>query len=128
MPSSKQQVKKSKPDVTLLRLVFRATDRAIFDYAASGEKSVETRAATAKYRALKKGDICILVCGKNKVEKKIKNVRTFKSITALFKVYSIKKVMPWVKTEKEAQQVYYSFPGYKEKIKNVGLVAFEFLA
>jgi ASC-1-like (ASCH) protein len=123
--SSKQPVKKSRPKVKTFRLVFRAVDRAIFAYTASGVKSVETRAATAKYAPLKKGDICVLVCGKERSVKTVKRVRVFKSITALFKVYPLKKVMPWVKTVTEAEKVYHSFPGYKEKIKKVGLVAFE---
>lgn len=129
MPSSKLQVKrnnkKTKVETKVLRLVFRSNDRAIFDFAASGVKSVETRANTSKYSNIKAGDECQLVCGNKKVTFIIKKVKKFKSIVALFRVYPIKKVMPWVKTVKEAEAVYYSFPGYKEKIAEVGLVAFE---
>lgn len=106
-------------------LKFRAINREIFEAVKTGKKKVETRAATDKYRAIKAGDTVVLVCGKNKFEKEVKKVKIFKTITSLLKVYKPQQINPGIKTLKETREMYYSFPGYKEKIKKYGLAAFE---
>ncbi len=111
--------------MTKYTLKFRATNKSIFLDIKSGKKSVETRAASERYRDIKAGDVVVLVCGKERFEKKIKKARIFKSIKALLKTYPIKKIMPQFSTEKEIRDSYYSYPGYKEKIKKFGLVALE---
>jgi ASC-1-like (ASCH) protein len=109
-----------------VRFVFRREDRAIFEHVKTGVKSVETRAATKKYSSLLPGDVCLMVCGRERVEKTIHRVRTFRTIDALFRAYPIKKVMPWVRTIREAKRVYDGFPGYREKIAEFGIIALEF--
>ena len=104
---------------------FRAVNRDIFLDIKSGKKSVETRAATERYQNIKAGDIIVLVCGKERFQKKIKKARIFKSIRALIKTYPIKKIMPGMTTEKELREAYYGYPGYKEKIQKHGIVALE---
>ena len=86
---------------------------------------METRAATERYQNIKAGDVIILVCGKEIFQKKIKKVKIFKSIKSLIKTYPIKKIMPGMTTEKELRGAYYSYPGYKEKIKKYGIIALE---
>jgi ASC-1-like (ASCH) protein len=106
-------------------LRFRSTDKDIFDAILSGKKKVETRAATARYKGMNKGDKIVFVCGKNKFVKEIKKAQVFKSISSLLKKYKFKQINPSVKSEKELEAMYFSFPGYKEKIKKSGLVALE---
>ena len=106
-------------------LKFRATNKSIFLDIKSGKKSVETRAASERYKDIKAGDIVVLVCGKERFGKKVKKARMFKSIKALLKTYPIKKIMPHFSTEKELQNACYSYPGYKEKIQKYGLIALE---
>lgn len=104
---------------------FRAVNKDIFLDIKSGKKTVETRSATEKYKDIKAGDILILVCGKNRFEKEIKKSKIFKTIKSLVKIYSAKKIMPNINTEKELRAAYYNYPNYKEKIKKFGLIALE---
>lgn len=106
-------------------LRFRAVNKDIFLDIKSGKKTVETRAATEKYRNIKDGDLMVLVCGKEKFEMKVKKAKIFKSIKSLIKAYAIKKIMPNLSTEKELRDAYYSYPNYKEKIKKFGIIALE---
>ena len=92
----------------------------------SGKKKVETRAATERYNKIQKGDILVLVCGKERIEKEIIEAKHFKNLPGLLKTYSIGLIMPGrAKTLKEAQKIYFSYPGYEEKIKKFGLMAFK---
>lgn len=90
-----------------------------------GSKKVETRAATAKYQKIKKGDILVFVCGKERLEKQIKKVHCFKDISDMLKKFKVKDIMPDRNTRKELESAYFSYSGYEDKIKQFGLVAFE---
>lgn len=106
-------------------LKFRAVNKDIFLDIKSGKKTVETRAATERYKDIKAGDMLVLVCGKERLEKVIKKVRIFKTINSLLKTYSIKKIVPKLNSEKEWREELYTYPNYKEKIKKFGLIALE---
>lgn len=106
-------------------LRFRAVNKDIFLDIKSGKKTVETRAATEKYKNIKDGDMVVLVCGKERFEKKIRKAKIFKSIASLVKNYSLKSIMPNISSAKELEQAYYSYPNYGEKIKKYGLIALE---
>jgi len=90
-----------------------------------GEKTIETRAATPKYRQVKPGDILIFHCGEEKLEKKVKEVLIFGSIEELAKTLGIREIMPFASSVEEMKEVYFSFPGNKEKIAKYGLIAFK---
>lgn len=107
------------------QLRFRTVDKDIFEAIKNGRKNVETRAATARYKNIKKGDALTLVCGKDKFQKIIKTVKTFKTIRALLKKYKPSEINPNLKSAKELEEMYNSFPGYREKIKKSGLIALE---
>ncbi len=96
-----------------------------FEAINDGTKTIETRAATIKYKNLKKGDMLVFVCGKSKIKKEAKQVRYFKSVVALLRAYSFKKITPFVKTKQECVATYESYPAYKEKIDQFGVVAIE---
>lgn len=106
-------------------LKFRAVNKDIFLDIKSSKKTVETRAATQKYRGIKAGDMLILSCGKKKFEIRVKKTKIFPSIKSLIKTYPIKRIMPQISTEKELRNTYYNYPNYKEKIKKFGLIALE---
>jgi len=106
-------------------LRFRAVNKDTFLDIKSGKKAVETRAATERYQNIKAGDGLVLVCGKNRFEKKVKKAKIFKTIKGLAKAYPIKKIMPDISSIKELEMTYYSYPNYKEKIKKFGLIALE---
>lgn len=107
-------------------LKFRATDKKIFQALLDGTKKVETRAKTVKYKDIKKGDEVVLSCGTKKLVKIVTKINNYKSITSLLKDYKPSEITPWAKTKKELEAIYYSFPNYKEKIAEFGLVAIEF--
>jgi len=106
-------------------LRFRAVNEDIFQAIKNGKKKVETRAGTIKFRNIKKGDILKFVCGGKSFEKKIARVTVFKTIPELIKKYKIKEINPAANSAEDLIKIYYSFPGYKEKIKEFGLIAME---
>lgn len=105
-------------------LRFRAKDRGNFLEIKGGKKKIETRAATDKYRKILKGDTLVFTCGKERLEKKIKKVEIYRSLDAMFKAVNPKHIMPSVPTTTEMKKIYYSYPGYKEKLKEFGVIAF----
>lgn len=108
---------------TVLR--FREVDRAIFMAVKNGDKTVETRAATVKFKDLKNGDQLILICGKDKIEKTVRKSKIFKSVDELLASIDFKKIMTTASSAEEAKRVYDSFPGYQEKIAKFGIIALE---
>jgi ASC-1-like (ASCH) protein len=105
-------------------LRFRSVDKPTFDAIQLGTKSIETRAATTKYYDIKPGDVLVFSCRGENFEKKVKDVQHFDSIEVMLKTIDLKKIMPEATSLKEAENIYYSFPGYKEKIAESGLLAF----
>ena len=106
-------------------LRFRQINRNTFEAIRNGKKKVETRAATTKYADIKKDDMVKFVCGSSSFIRKVKKVQKFKTVDLMLKKYKVKDINPFIKTKEELLEKYYSFPGYKEKIKRYGLIAFE---
>ncbi len=107
-------------------LRFRVIDRDNFNEIKYGLKTVETRANTERYANVKTRDILLFVCGKDRLRKKIRRVRRFKTIAAMTRAISYKKIMPSVSSIRGMREVYYGYPNYKEKIKKFGIVAMGF--
>tara|TARA_Y100000031_G_C8197895_1_gene374664 strand:+ start:859 stop:1041 length:183 start_codon:yes stop_codon:yes gene_type:complete len=55
-------------------LKIRKVDKLVFDSIVKGEKVIETRAATPRYRKIKAKDILAFVCEGKRVEKEAKKV------------------------------------------------------
>ncbi|MBU4082341.1 hypothetical protein KKB98_00070 [Patescibacteria group bacterium] len=106
-------------------LKIRQVDKVVFDTIKKGQKTIETRAATDKYRRIKAGDILVFVCGDEKLDKSVEKVDIYKGIDEMIKVIDFKSVMSFVNSIDEMKKVYFSFPNYKEKIEKFGLVAFK---
>jgi ASC-1-like (ASCH) protein len=104
-------------------LRFRTVDRVDFDTLVDGRKTVETRAATDKYKKIQVGDVLVIKCGDEVIEKAVKKVEIFTGIDELVSAVGLHNIMPLVKDLAEAKKVWYSYPGYKEKIEKHGLVA-----
>lgn len=103
----------------------REVDRSTFLAIKKGTKSVETRAATERYRDIKAGDILRFKCGADVFECRVRRAAIFKTITALVKKYGVRPLNPQCKSEKDLRAMYASFPGYSDKIKRYGLIALE---
>ncbi len=103
---------------------FRAADRDIFEAIVDGRKKIETRAATKKYAGIKAGDIVVLSCGGARCEKSVARVEHFPSVAAILRRHRPKDINPSIRTAAEARAMWAGFPGYTEKIRRGGLVAF----
>lgn len=88
-------------------------------------KTVETRAATEKYKNIKAGDGVCIICGKEVIVKYVKRVRYFRSIVSMLRAVPYRKINPLFSSVAAAERIYYGYPGYREKIKKFGLVALE---
>ena len=106
-------------------LRFAAINTQTWDFIKNGKKKIETRANTIKYASAAAGDTLILSCAGKKFKKKVKKVTRFKSIGALLKVYAPESINPGIYTRVETEAIYARYPGYSEKIKEFGIIAFE---
>lgn len=102
---------------------FREVDRDKFEDIIAGRKTIETRAATEKYQNIESGDTLTAICGKNRIEKVISAVKFYKTPDALIDDLGYTEILPTAVSREEAIEIYYTFPGYREKIKEGGLVA-----
>ncbi len=106
------------------RIVLRETDRELFDQIKSGQKSIETRAATPRYIKIEAGDELKFVCGNDEIIKSVMAVAHYDTVESIFHSADWNKVMPGVDSLDDAKRIYYSFPQYEEKIDLHGLRAF----
>lgn len=107
------------------RLVFREKDKFNFDQLKSGVKSIETRAASVKYKNINIGDGLVFSCGDATFSRNVAKKYWWPSIDMMTKEISFKKVMPEVESVEEMKKVYASYPNYSEKIAEFGLLGFE---
>ena len=106
-------------------LRIRKTDSKLLDLIKSGQKTIETRAATKKFQKIKVGDSLKFVCGKKSIEKKVLEIHYFKTINDLLRNLDLKRIMPHAPTPEQAKQIWFSFSSYEEKIQKYGLLAFK---
>jgi ASC-1-like (ASCH) protein len=106
-------------------LPFRAEDRDKFEALKSGHKSTETRAGGPKYRGMIEGDLAVITCGQEKLERRIVNLRHFETLEELFQAVPYAQIFPWATSLEEAKGFYDAYPGYTERIRDHGVVAFE---
>ena len=107
-------------------LRIRKIDKGIFNDIKDGLKTIETRAATTKFRNIKNKDILVFLCDGVKFDKEVIGIEHFKSIEDMAKKLDIKKIMPQISSLEQMKDAYYSFTGYQEKIKKLGLIAIKF--
>ncbi len=105
-------------------LRFRASDKKLFGELVSGAKSIETRAATIKFKPIEVGDTLTFVCGTERCVKKVMKKSHWKNVDAMLQEVDFKKVMPSVASVAEMKQAYASYSGYEQKIKEHGLFGF----
>lgn len=104
---------------------FRAVNRDIFEAIRDGRKKIETRACDEKFRDITRGDAVTLMCEDDAFTKTVKSTEVFTTIEALLEKYAPQDINPACTTEEDICAMYYSFPGYKEKIEEHGLIALE---
>jgi len=104
-------------------LRFRTKDLKNFEEVRSGEKRIETRAATPRYQKVEKGDSLIFMCGTKRLTKKVTRVTRFKSVDGMLRMVPMRAIMPSVASTKEMKRTYAGYSGYEDKIKKFGIVA-----
>lgn len=107
-------------------LRIRAEDRIVFNQIKSGRKKVETRALGGRFDKVFRGDILLFLCGKSRLKKPVRKVLKFRSIKAMLKEINSQRIWPHLKhpSLKEIEEIYHTYPDYKERIQKHGLVAF----
>jgi ASC-1-like (ASCH) protein len=106
-----------------LNLIFREVDRATFERIKRGEKTIETRAGLPEYNSIKAGDQLNISCGNDTITKTVTEAIHFKSVEELLKEISPEEIMPKGTTREQAIERWNSFPGYPERIKKDGIIA-----
>ena len=96
-----------------------------FQMLRASRKKIETRAATKRYKTIAVGDTLLFVCGNRKLERIVKNATVFKTIKSMLQTYRVKDIMPDRSTQKELEETYYGYAGYREKLKKNGIIALE---
>lgn len=104
---------------------FRAVNRDIFEAIRDGRKKIETRARDGKFRDITRGDAVTLICEDDTFTKTVQSVEVFATIEVLLEKYAPQDINPACATEEDIRAMYFSFPGYKEKIEEHGLIALE---
>ncbi len=106
-------------------LPVRQKDKIIYDLIKNGAKRIETRGGGPKYDHIKRGDIVVVQCGDEEFTRKVQNVLKFSSVDKMLKKYKVEDINPKLHTPQELKALYKSFPGYEERIRKYGLIAFE---
>lgn len=104
---------------------FREIDRDGFNLVKTGYKTIETRAATPRYRGIKVGDILTFTCGRDRFNKTVVAKQVYRNARALLKSVPLSQVAPDRTTKQQMLDRYASFPDYEQKITKYGLVAWK---
>lgn len=110
-----------------IQLKFRIENKDIFDAIRNGFKKIETRAATQKYKNVKVGDTLEFVCDEERFSQEVAQVKYFATVQDLVKVYKPQDINPKTNTTEQLIAMYYTFPDYRDKIEEFGIVAFELI-
>ncbi len=106
-----------------LDLIFREVDRDKFERIVSGEKTIETRAGSPEYLSVAAGDTLNISCGNDSINKTVTEVFHFKTIEELLNTIEIGEILPAGTTREQAIELWNSFPGYPERIRQYGIIA-----
>jgi ASC-1-like (ASCH) protein len=109
---------------TTYTLPFLEADRTTFEFIQHGIKKIETRAGSPEYLKIKEGDTLVFTCGEDSVTRTVKKVSHAESEEHLFFMFKTEQINPQALSYDELRQKYASFPGYPERIKEYGILAF----
>ena len=107
------------------KLIFLPENRATFEAIQSGKKTIETRAGSPAYNLIQSGDTIEFSCGTDTFEKRVRGVRHYDTLEALFTAYTPAEMNPAWTTYEDARAAYAVFPGYESRVKQYGVLVFE---
>ena len=103
----------------------------IFQAIKTGDKTIETRPATAKYQAIQKGDELSLLSLESgeEITKIVDWIHYYQTIEEMAKKEEVNKIVPGVKTAEELIEVFEEFKRkwgkeYASNLKQYGIVVF----
>ena len=79
-----------------------------------GDRGVKNKKAVLRFRAVNRDVFDMIRSGAKKVETR-----------AATRKYATIHIMPFLHTERELRGAYYSYPNYRQKIKEFGIMAWE---
>lgn len=100
-------------------LPIRETDKEIYDLIKNGKKKVETRGGGPRYANISDRDVVKIKCGKDSFLRRVKNVKKFKSVDEMLKIYDVLDIDPRISTAEELKKLYRSFPGQEERLVQI---------
>lgn len=109
-------------------LPIRGVDKRVFLALKNGKKTTETRAlndpkSSRYYGAIRAGDILLFACGRSRLKRRVRRVRTYRTIAALIRREPFRNIMPWAKTREDLARSYDAYPDYPRRIRRYGLIA-----
>jgi ASC-1-like (ASCH) protein len=105
-------------------LRFAKSGQREFEAIKAGTKTVETRAATMRYKGVTPGDTLVLICGSERLEKIVQKVSHYPSVLELLNAVEFRLISPWANSPSEVSASFNAYAGYDQKIKLNGLAAF----
>ena len=108
------------------KLPFLEADRQTFELLQKGKKQIETRAGCPEYLRIREGDSIEFSCGNEKFIKKVKKISHYNHLDDLFAVYKPNEINPEVSSYEELRARYATFPGYEHRLKQYGILVFDF--
>lgn len=94
-----------------------------FDAIKSGRKTVEGRLWKDDYRSLQPGDPLIFVCGDDKLCRIAKSLHIYANFRQMLENEGALNCLPDIPWIDECVKLYESFPGYKERQIECGVLA-----
>jgi len=94
----------------------------------SGGKTIETRAPDPSrpdkhYNSVQKGDLLVFVCEGEEITKEVTGVRLYKPWQEMFDHENLSEIQPETKSRQEAIEIYYGYPGYRQRLEKYGIIA-----
>jgi len=110
---------------------FREQDKATFERIKSGSKTIEARAlggpksTKSYYDDIVVSDRINFLCEGRKILKEVSAVRKYQNLEDYLNKEDLENILGKGATKHSAKETLLGFPGYKERLTEFGIVAFE---
>ena len=96
-----------------------------FDAIKAGIKTVEGRLNSPKFKDLKPGMNIVFKSTDSDEDLtcKVESLNVYPNFEIMLQKEGLEKMLPGIKTIEEGNTIYESFPGYKDKVKEIGALA-----
>lgn len=95
------------------------------DFIKSGQKTVEGRIASPSLKSVSVGDVMQFECGDELISCRIIQTKLFPSFEEMLNAMGLQNCLPTVASIAEGVEIYRSFPSYRERETECGVIAFQ---